>query len=211
MPRISTMLTGMKLGTGNLSDVLTEPSSVTRSKQHLSVMEVITEIGRIQGPPKDYIPQDMIQALSAFMIDNNPDTRSQAILRESSSLSQDWTKAIALCEEVDCPAFRELLLTTTAGLCCGFGLNAVSWLSEKLKVYVLIGHNVTTGHLMRTLVFAAKDLDVDNLDGVQAFTDDIEPYIVVDGAEGLNSKRVIGLAPKPGNWNPNPCRPDDDD
>jgi hypothetical protein len=88
------------------------------------------------------------------------------------------------------------------------GMGAVSWLFEKLNVYVLMGHNVTTGHLLQTLVFAAKGLDVDDLDGVQAFTADIEQHVTADGAEGSSGKRVIGLAPKPGNWTPNPARLD---
>jgi hypothetical protein len=206
MPRLATRL--MNLGIRNSSDVSSEPSSPTRGMRHLSVTEVIIEVGRLVNVSGDSMQNTML-ALSTFLIGNNPDMRSQAILRESSSLSQDWTKAINLCERADSPAFRELLLTTTAALCCGFGMNAVSWLSEKLKVYTLMGHNVKTGDLLQTLVFAAKDLDVDDLDGVQAFTGDIEPYVAVGGAEGPSSRRVIGLAPKPGNWNPNPCRPDE--
>jgi hypothetical protein len=208
MPQLGRMISGMKLGSGDSSDIWSEPLSQTRAMLSLSVVEVIIEMGRLQLLRSVPFAQDMVLELCNFIIDNTPDTRSQAILRESSFLNQDWTKAINLCERADSPTFRKLLLTTTAAMCCGFGMGAVSWLSEKLNVYVLMGHNVTTGHLLQTLVFAAKDLDVDDLDGVQAFTADIEPYVAADGAEGSSGKRVIGLAPKPGNWTPNPARPD---
>jgi hypothetical protein len=76
---------------------------------------------------------------------------------------------------------------------------------RELKVYILMGHN---GHILQTLVFAAENLDVDDLDDVQVFTGDIEPCVAVGGVEDPGGKRVIGLAPKPGNWSPNPYRPD---
>jgi hypothetical protein len=126
---------------------------------------------------------------------------------EASSLNQDWTKAFNLFAKADSPGFRNLLLTTTVALCCGFGMSAVSWLSEKLQVYILMGHDVTTGRILQTLVFGAKGLDVDDLDGIQALTGDTEPYVVVDCAD-CSSKRIIGLAPKPGKWSPHPCQPD---
>jgi hypothetical protein len=208
MPQLLKMIGGMNPGTGDSSDISSEPSNPTRALLPLSVIAIITEIGRLQLATSGSLGQDVLLALGSLMIDNNPDTRSQAILRESSSLNRGWTKAISLCETADSPAFRELLLTMAAAMCCGFGMGAVSWLSDKLKVYILMGHNITTGYLLQTLVFAAKDLDVDNFNGVQAFTGDIEPYVAIDSSEGSSGKRVIGLAPKPGNWTPNPSRPE---
>jgi hypothetical protein len=130
MPRPFTMVSGMNPGTSNSSNISSEPPSLTRGMWCLSVMGVITEIGRLLLGASGSPTQNMMLALSTSMIDDNPDMRSQAILRESSSLSQNWTKAINLCEKADSPGFRGLLLTTTGALCCGFGMNTVSWLSE---------------------------------------------------------------------------------
>lgn len=207
MPQLLKLVCGMSPGLINLSTMTPEPSSLDTAQLPLFVMEVMTEIGRIQAAAHGGLGSYAMEEVSRIVLNNNLDASRQAILRESTSLSQDWTKAINLFAKADSPAFRDLLLTTTAAACCGFGMSAVPWLSEKLKVYLLMGHDIATGDLLQTLVFAAKNLDVDNLDGVQAFTADIEPYVVVDAAEA-SSKRVVGLAPKPGNWMPNTCRPD---
>lgn len=125
MPRPFTMVSGMNPGTSNSSNISSEPPSPTRGMWHLSVMRVITEIGRLLLGASGSPTQDMMLALSTFMIGDNPDMRSQAILRESSSLSQDWTKAIISVRKPTLRVF-ESLLTITAALCCGFGMNTVS-------------------------------------------------------------------------------------
>lgn len=58
-------------------------------------------------------------------------------------------------------------------------------------MYVLIGHNVTPVISYRP-VFAAKDLDVNDLVGAQSFYSNIEPCVAVDGAGVSSDKCVIG-------------------
>jgi hypothetical protein len=207
LPQLLKLISGMNPDVPELSEISSEPSSQARHELPLLVTQVIIEIFRLQAAASGESLQNIFKELSSITLSSVQDATSQAILRKASSLDQDWTKTFNLCAKGDSPAFRTLLLTTTVALCCGFGMSAGQWLSEKLQVYLLMGHDVANGRILQTLVFGAKGLDVDNLDGIQAFTGDIQPYIAVDSA-GCSSKHVLGLAPKPGKWSTNPCQPD---